>query len=104
MSEAPQFSSGGGKAADGPFTWGGDEQERLGRVCSQDGHPYPAGNYGNTVAAGYYMVRDDKHGIWMWVKAGEMVQWDGQPHPVRVSLRAAKAALYEAAQKLGLGI
>jgi hypothetical protein len=98
------FSSGGGLAHPGPWTWGGDEATRIARVCAQDGHPYPAGSYGATVAAGFYMARDDKHGVWMWVKAGEMAVWDGAPNPVRTSLRAAKAALYEAAQKLGVGI
>ena len=100
----PAWAGTGGPASNVPYTWGGDQAARIGRVCAQDGHPYPAGNYQATVAAGYFMARDERHGTWMWVQAGEMRPWDGQHDPVRTSLRAAKAALYEAAQKLGVGI
>lgn len=101
MSTEPNFSSGGGRAAQGPFTWGGGGQRR---VCDADGHPYPAGNYGATVAAGMYMVTDDKYGTQQWVYAGEMIHWDGTPDPVRQALREAKAAITLAAKIVGVAV
>lgn len=101
MSNEPNFTSGGGLAASGPFTWRGSGHRR---VCDVDGHPYPAGNYGDTVAAGWFMVRDDKFGTWQWVKAGDMVHWDGKPDPVRVALIEARRALDAAAKAAGVAL
>lgn len=97
----PNFTSGGGQASPGPYTWGGNGPRR---VCDADGRPYPAGNYGSTVAMGMYMVRDDKFGTLQWVYAGEMVRWDGAPDPVRAALREAAKAIEVAAKAAGVAL
>lgn len=100
MSE-PNFTGGGGQAAQGPFTWAGGGPRR---VCDADGYPYPAGNYGETVRAGMYMVKDDKYGTQQWVYAGEMTHWDGTPDPVRAALISAKKAIELAAKVAGVAV
>lgn len=95
----PVFTGGGGKAAQGPFTWGGPGPRR---VCNTDLQPFPKGTYGDSVAAGYYVVTDAKYGSQQWVLAGEMVHWNGEPDPVRVALQQAVAALRELGEQLGV--
>lgn len=95
----------GEKPAEGPFKWGGTAEARVDRLTEANPgqERFPQGlNYATTIAAGFYKARDID-GVWIWVKAGEMVQATPEEAAAQKKMDADRlAAEVERRKKLGL--